>query len=114
MLTQIMTLTRNALKDWFVQRVTAVILACYVLLIFGYLLGHHPLQYPDWSTLFHYNSMRAFTVLAVLSLAAHSWVGVWTVFTDYISCRFLRGILMTFVVVLLIVYVVWTITILWS
>ncbi len=114
MLTQITTLTRNGLKDWFVQRISAVILACYLLLIFGYILGHHPLQYSDWSDLFHFNAMRVFTVLAILSLAAHSWIGVWTVLTDYVSCKLVRGTLMTLVAVLLIVYVLWAITILWS
>lgn len=114
MLTQITTLTRNGLKDWFIQRVSAVVLMCYLLFIFGYILGHHPLQYEDWSALLHHNAMRAFTILALLSLVAHSWIGIWTVLTDYVSCKLLRGVLIVLMALLLVIYFAWAIAILWS
>lgn len=114
MLTQITTLTRNGLKDWFLQRVSALVLMCYFLLIFGYILGHRPLQYEDWSNLFHHNAMRIFTIVALLSLLAHTWVGMWTVITDYISCKMVRGVVTVLMIVLLGVYLLSTLLILWS
>lgn len=114
MLAQITSLTRNGLKDWLVQRVSAIILACYFLLILGYVVGHHPLQYQDWYALFNHTFMRAFTVLALISLIAHSWVGMWTVFTDYLSCTLVRGTVIVLMVLTLVVYFVWAISILWG
>jgi succinate dehydrogenase / fumarate reductase membrane anchor subunit len=114
MLIQITSLTKNGLKDWFVQRVSAVVLACYLLLIVGYVVGHHPLQYVDWYALFHRNSMKLFTIIALLALVAHCWVGIWTVLTDYVTCKFLRGTLAVFMVLALVAYFVAGILILWS
>jgi hypothetical protein len=33
--------------------------------------------------------MKVFTLMAALSLAAHSWIGLWSVFTDYLTERML-------------------------
>jgi succinate dehydrogenase / fumarate reductase, membrane anchor subunit len=114
MLTQITTLTRNGLKDWFIQRISALVLMGYLLLIFGYILGHHPLQYEDWSNLFHHSAMRIFTILALLSLLAHTWVGIWTVITDYVKAKWIRGVLTVAMIVLLGVYFLSALLILWS
>jgi succinate dehydrogenase / fumarate reductase membrane anchor subunit len=31
--------------------------------------------------------MRIFSYWLLLSLAAHAWIGMWTVFTDYLTVR---------------------------
>lgn len=114
MVTSVTSLTRNGLRDWLIQRVTALILAAYTLFLFGYIICHHSLQYNQWHGLFTNGWMRVFTFLALLSLVYHTWVGVWTVLTDYIKPTALRFALQVFVCLVLLGYLVWGVDIVWS
>lgn len=114
MVGSVTSLTRNGLRDWLIQRVSAVILALYVLCLLGYSLTHAPLTYADWQGLFSQKLMKVFSVLAALSLFYHSWVGVWTVLTDYIKCSCLRLTLTVLVITALLGYLVWGIAIIWG
>ncbi|MDF2529684.1 MAG: succinate dehydrogenase [Gammaproteobacteria bacterium] len=114
MVSSITSLTLNGLKDWFVQRVSAIVLALYALFIVGFIIGHGPLQYSVWRSLFDATLMRAFTLLALFSLIAHAWVGVWTVLTDYVQCRLIRGTVQVFTIIGFFACIVWCIKILWS
>ena len=56
----------------------------------GYLAFGAELTYEMWSSLFEGTAMRIFTLLALLSMAAHVWIGLWSVSTDYIKATGLR------------------------
>jgi len=114
MLTQITSLTKNGLRDWLIQRVSAIILVLYLAFILGFIIGHHPIGFQEWYALFHHTGMKAFTILALLSLMLHSWVGVWTVLTDYVPNKALQGILIILMILAFVTYFVWAIAILWS
>ncbi len=114
MVTNITSLTGNGLKDWLIQRVTAIYFAVYTLFLFGYFLLHTPLQYSDWQTLFHCVWVQIATVLALLTLILHAWIGIWTVTTDYIKCTILRLSIQMLVALLLLSQFVWGVMILWG
>jgi succinate dehydrogenase / fumarate reductase membrane anchor subunit len=114
MVGSVTSLTRSGLRDWLIQRVTAVILALYALFLLGFILLHHPLAYANWQGLFANGFMRVFTFLTLLSVVYHTWVGLWTVFTDYIKCSCLRLILQVIVVIALLGYLVWGVAIVWG
>lgn len=90
MVTNITSLTGNGLKDWLIQRVSAIYLAIYSIFLFGYLVLHSPLAYYEWHGLFHCASMQLATFLALFMLLLHAWIGIWTVTTDYLKCSVLR------------------------
>ncbi|MFU8797548.1 MAG: succinate dehydrogenase, hydrophobic membrane anchor protein, partial [Gammaproteobacteria bacterium] len=96
------------------QRVSAFILAVYFLFIMGFILANPGLQFEAWSYLFQGTPMRLFSFLALLSLMWHSWVGVWTVLTDYIKCKYLQWLLVILVMITLVLCLAWGIQILWS
>ena len=114
MVGSVTSLTRSGLRDWLIQRVTAVVLALYTLFLLGFILLHHPLTYANWQGLFANGFMRIFTFLTLLSVVYHTWVGLWTVFTDYIKCSWLRLILQVIVVIALLGYLVWGVAIVWG
>ena len=114
MMRSITALTTSGLKDWYIQRASAIILAVYVLFVTGYLLGHSDLDYVSWKTLFSSEWMRVFTFVAVVSMALHAWIGMWTVFTDYIHHTLLRSLIQSVTILALLAYVVWAAAILWS
>jgi succinate dehydrogenase / fumarate reductase membrane anchor subunit len=119
MVTAVTSFGRSGVSDWLVQRVSAVILLAYFVCIGGTLLGG--VDYPAWKAMFELTSMRIFSLAAILSLAAHAWIGIWMVLTDYLTERLLgtkgnvlRFICQTLSSLLIFVYVVWGIQILWG
>ena len=57
--------------------------------------------------------IRIFTLLAVLSLAAHAWIGLWTVGTDYIKATAVRIAYQSLVILILLALLLWTVQIIW-
>ena len=114
MVTSVTNFGRNGVSDWLMQRVTAVVLAAYTVFIIGYFLLHPDLTYTQWSGLFETTWVRIFSLLALISLGAHAWVGLWTVSTDYIKPTGLRFLFQAAVVIAIFVYIVWGFQILWG
>jgi succinate dehydrogenase / fumarate reductase, membrane anchor subunit len=121
MVTNITSLGRNGVYDWLVQRISAVILLAYFVFLAIYVATHSDLTYQQWQGLFASTPMRAFTLLALVSLCAHAWIGMWTVFTDYLTTMVLgraaTAVRLGFQLVCLLVlfaYFVWCVQILWS
>lgn len=104
----------NGLRDWLVQRVTAVILAVYFIFLGIYFIQHQGLNYSDWHNLFSHNGMKVATLLALGSLVLHAWVGMWTVLTDYVKWFKTRLFLQISVILILLGYFTYGIITLWS
>ena len=114
MVTNVTSLGRSGLYDWMMQRVTAVILAVYTVFIFGFLLLNPDLTYPQWKELFDNTFVRIFSLLALLSLGGHAWVGLWTIATDYLKATGVRFIFQAICGAVMFAYLVWGIQILWG
>ena len=87
MVAPVTSLGRSGLYDWVVQRASAVILMAYTIFLMGYFLLHPEINYASWVKLFDNLAMRLFTFLAMLALFLHTWVGIWTITTDYLTER---------------------------
>jgi len=119
MVTAVTSMGRSGLSDWLMQRVTAVVLLAYFLFVGFVLLGG--VDYAAWKELYSQTWMRIFSLMALLSLAAHAWVGLWAVFTDYLTERLmgttgnvLRLLAQIVCGIIVFSYVVWGIQILWG
>jgi succinate dehydrogenase / fumarate reductase membrane anchor subunit len=102
------------LRDWLAQRVSAVVMVMYTLLVTVILLSQSPLQYTEWKALFSYQWMRFASLLFLLSLFIHAWIGVHDILMDYVSATSIRLGLQVAVIVALVVYIIWSIQILWG
>ncbi|MDN3526039.1 succinate dehydrogenase, hydrophobic membrane anchor protein [Halomonas sabkhae] len=114
MVTNITNLGRSGLSDWLLQRASAIVLALYSLFLVGYLLFSPGLDYAAWSGLFAQTWMRIFSLLAFVSLAAHAWVGLWTVTTDYLKPTGIRVAAQSIIILAIFVFLVWGIQVLWG
>tara|TARA_S200000501_G_scaffold366294_1_gene400849 strand:- start:634 stop:876 length:243 start_codon:yes stop_codon:yes gene_type:complete len=79
------------------------------------------MDYSDWVNLNKAIPMRFFSFLTVLSLSVHAWIGMWCVFTDYITVRligpkadFIRKGCILLLTLTAAFYVLWVFKILWS
>ena len=119
--TNVTSFGRSGLYDWLVQRVTAIILAVYFVGMLGYLVQHPDRSYLQWHALFYTTWVRIASLLALISLCAHAWVGLWTISTDYLTtyligpkATVLRLLFQAGSVALMFIYLVWGIQILWG
>jgi succinate dehydrogenase / fumarate reductase membrane anchor subunit len=101
--------------------VSAVILLAYFLVCVGWMLVNNGFGYIAWTALFSQTWMRVFSLLALVSLAGHAWVGLWVVFTDYLTERMLgpagkvlRVLAESISAIIMVVYFIWGIQILWG
>jgi len=114
MLDNATSLSRSGLRDWLIQRVTAVVMAVYCVVLSAYVLSVDHLSYQFWHDLYHQTSIRVLSFLVVLSIVLHAWIGFWTVTTDYVKLFFLRLFLQMAVFLGLIALLAWGVVILWS
>jgi succinate dehydrogenase / fumarate reductase membrane anchor subunit len=121
MVTAITSFGRSGLYDWLVQRISAVVLLAYVICVGTFIAWNPDLQYEQWLNYIQSDSMRIFSMMALVSLGIHAWVGLWSVATDYLTVRMMGGkatilrlLFQSGCGVVMFTYFVWAIQVLWS
>ena len=114
MVTRVITGAHYGLKDWLVQRVTALVMAVYAVLLVGSLIVRAPGGFDEWRAMFQPQWMRLASFVFFLSLFWHAWIGVRDIFMDYVKSTALRLALQVIVILLLVAYVAWAVQILWG
>ena len=102
------------LSDWLAQRVTAVVMAAYTLLLLAIALYNGGIDYALWKSLAAHGSFRLFSFVFMLALLWHAWIGMRDIWMDYIKPTALRLTLEVLTVVVLAGYAGWVIQILWG
>lgn len=104
--------SHSGLRDWLVQRISAVIIGLYVIFIAVYLFLNQPVYFAQWHKLFDNIIVKIATLITLVAIVWHAWIGLWTVLTDYIKYLGLRLVLQSLVIILLLGYVIWGVEIL--
>ena len=111
MVSNVTSYSGNGLRDWLAQRLSAVVMVAYVVLLAVYFAMHPVAEQTSWQQLFGHVWMKIITVIVLLNLVVHAWIGIWTIFTDYIKPMWLRVCLELAVILVLAGYLVWGIDI---
>lgn len=82
---RIVTGAHYGLKDWLAQRITAVVLLVYTFVVIGAVSLGAAANYDQWAGLFSQAWFKIITLLAMLALCWHAWVGVRDIYMDYIK-----------------------------
>ena len=111
---------QSGLFDWLVQRATALLMTAYLIFILIYLVLNPDLSYQQWEALHRSAGMRVFTLLTMIAMLSHAWIGNWCVLTDYVTVRligpkanFIRNSIRFGMAILTLAYFAWAINILW-
>ncbi|SJM36352.1 Succinate dehydrogenase hydrophobic membrane anchor subunit [Psychrobacter pasteurii] len=107
-------LTGSGSRDWIMQRISAVVLAVYAVVMVAFFLFNGSVGYEQWVMFIMSMPMRLLSLLAIVALAVHAWVGMWTVFTDYIKSTGLRIVLQAAMIIAILVYLFWGVMIFWG
>lgn len=102
------------LRDWLVQRVTAIVITAWLVLMLGALLWHGGFDHASWMALWGSTPFRLATFLFVVAVLWHAWVGVRNIAMDYVKPVALRLVLQCAVIAALVAYLGWAIQILWG
>lgn len=105
-------LTGSGSRDWILQRISAVVLAVYSVVMVGFFL-FNDVNFESWQGFMLSLPMKLFSLVAILSLAFHAWVGMWTVLTDYVKSSGLRLVIQSLVIIAVLVYLFWGVMIFW-
>ncbi len=101
-------------REWLAQRITAVIMAVFSVVIFAFFLIKGSVSYSDWKELFASQLFRILALLFLLSLYYHAWIGIRDVLMDYVKPLAIRLSLQVLVVLALFGFAIWSIAILWA
>ncbi|MFY3138689.1 succinate dehydrogenase, hydrophobic membrane anchor protein [Achromobacter xylosoxidans] len=105
--------------DFIVQRITAIIMAVYTLVLLIGILLMPAFTYESWHALFTFYVGvlpvgQILATLAFFALAWHAWIGVRDIWMDYVKPVGLRLLLQVLTILWLIGSVVYFAQILWS
>jgi succinate dehydrogenase / fumarate reductase membrane anchor subunit len=101
-------------KDWLAQRITAIVMALYtVILLVAFLTGQN-FTYEGWAGLFAQQWFKLISLVTFVGLYYHAWVGIRDIWMDYVKNAGLRLLLVLFTIFWLLACAAWTVQILWS
>jgi succinate dehydrogenase / fumarate reductase membrane anchor subunit len=101
-------------KDWLAQRVTAIVMAIFTVILLATFFSAHNFSYEGWASLFARQWFKLFTMVTLFGLFYHAWVGVRDIWMDYVKPVGIRLTLQIATVLALLAYAAWTVQILWS
>ena len=113
MVNRILVGAHYGLKDWIIQRATAIVMAVYTLLFLVVLALVRPDSFEAWRSIFAHGLMKFATFLFLISLFYHAWIGVRDIWMDYIKPAGLRLALQVLSIVWLVGCAGWAVQVIW-
>lgn len=101
------------LRDWLAQRVTAIVMALYTVVLLVVFLTASDFSYEGWAGLFANQWFKLLTFVTFLSLLYHAWVGMRNVWMDYVKPMALRLVLQAATILWLVGCAAYAAQILW-
>ena len=122
MVGRVVTGAHYGIRDWLMQRVTAVLMVIYIIFVVCFVVLHSYIQentwvgldHDMWTWLFSGFWMRAISLLFWVSVFYHAWIGVRNIVMDYVKSARVRLAIYVLAVLLLLLYSVWVVQILWG
>ncbi|MGI9024832.1 MAG: succinate dehydrogenase, hydrophobic membrane anchor protein [Burkholderiaceae bacterium] len=101
------------LGDWLAQRITAIVMAVYTVIVLVAFFSARNFSYDGWAGLFARPWMKVATLLMLAALAYHAWVGMRDIWMDYVKSTALRLMLQVGTIVWLAACVAYAVIVLW-
>jgi len=114
MVKSVLGTNHQGLRDWLYQRLTALVIVIYALCLISFMFFNPHPTFSDWQAMFSPVWVRVLTLGFIVSVLFHSWVGLWTVFTDYIKIFSVRLMLQVALIFGLLACLFWSAEILWG
>lgn len=101
-------------RDFLVQRISAVVMAAFTLVVLvRLLLVRGPIGYDAWAGIFAPQWMKTLTFAVIVALIWHAWVGMCSIWYDYGKPAGVRLLLHSLTAVWLLACAGWALQVLW-
>jgi succinate dehydrogenase / fumarate reductase membrane anchor subunit len=114
MVKHVSSVGRNGVHDFLLIRASAIIMTLYTVYLISFIAFSGDISYMSWTNFFSGTFTKVFTMLALVCVLIHAWIGMWQVLTDYIKPALLRGLLQLGIVAVLVGYLFSGLFILWG
>ena len=111
---RIVTGAHYGLRDWLAQRITAIIMGLYTVILLVSFLASNDFSYIGWAGLFAQQWFKIATFVTLLTMFYHVWVGMRDIWMDYVKPVIARLLLQSATIVWLIGCAGYAAQILWS
>lgn len=101
------------MRDWLAQRMTAIVMALYTVILLVKFLCAKQFNYEAWAGMFAEQWFKLATFVVFTALFYHAWVGVRDIWMDYIKPVALRLFLQVATIIWLVGCIFWVAQILW-
>lgn len=101
-------------RQWLLQRLTALVMAVYTVVLLACLVVRPPASQADLRALFAGGFFRVASLLFMVALLYHAWVGMRDILLDYVKPVWIRLGLQVVVALALSSYLFWAAAILWG
>ena len=103
------------LRDWAMQRITAVVMLVYSLFFLFFLFSLAGAQdYSQWQAFFGKTWVKLFTQVSFIALFLHAWVGICDLWMDYVKPFGIRLALHCLTIIWLIACTVYSVHVIWG
>jgi succinate dehydrogenase / fumarate reductase membrane anchor subunit len=113
MVNRIVVGAHYGLRDWLLQRVTAVIMLAYTIALVLFLLAA-PSGFDGWKSLFGCVWVQILTQITFIALLLHAWVGVRDIWMDYVKPVGLRLTLHVLTILWLLSCFIYSVKVVWG
>lgn len=100
-------------RDWLLQRLSAVILVLFFVVLVVRFCLVMPRTYEHWQLFFRPTWFRIGTFGTFAAMCFHAWIGMRDIIMDYVKFVSIRLSLYFVIALLLMAYIVWMAVILW-
>lgn len=114
MLFELLTSKYPGMRQWLMQRLSATLMAVYVILLVTRASWLAPNHYADWYAFFAPLWWRLATLLFFGLMLLHAWIGVRDVLRDYVFNLSMRAVMQVLVDAALLGNLAWICFILWD
>ena len=102
------------LSGWIAQRATAVLMALFTVVVLAQvLMVRGPIGYDYWAGIFSAQWMKVLTLVVIIAMLYHVWIGMRDIWMDYVKPVVLRLVLQIFSIAWLVGCAGWAIQALW-
>jgi len=99
--------------DWLAQRITAIVMAVYTIILLATFLSSKSFGYEAWAGMFAKQWFKLTTFVTLIALLYHAWVGMRNIWMDYVKPAGVRLTLQVLTVLWLVGCAGWAVQILW-
>jgi len=99
--------SQRGFAEWLFQRLSAIYVAGFLIYVAVLLFAYPPADFEAWRNSFGSGAVRLAWALFVVSLLIHAWIGMRSVFIDYLHPLWLRLSVLTLTAIGLLALALW-------